>query len=69
MVGPEPDASRLNLGGGSQISAVEEAERSRPRIEDEETVAGTSMRAVCEVVTQTSSTQKTIVLEHEVKEV
>jgi hypothetical protein len=57
-MGSEPDASQLNLSCDSQISAVVDAERSRPRIEDEEPVAGVSMRAVCEVVTQTSSTRK-----------
>ena len=53
--GGEPDASQLNLSHlscDSQISAV-----SRPRIEDDESVAGISMRAICEVVTQTSSTR------------
>lgn len=57
-MGPEPGASLLSLSCGSQISAVVDAERSGPRIEDEETVAGTSMGAVREVVTQSSSTRK-----------
>jgi hypothetical protein len=57
-MGRGPGASRLNFSHDSQISAIVDEGHSGPRIEDEETVAGTSMRAICEVVTQTSSTRK-----------
>lgn len=57
-MGSEPDASQLALSHDCHISVDVDTERSQPRIEDDETVAGTSMRAVCEVVTQTNSTRK-----------